>query len=135
MPKGTELPVGSETINQKGYTSVKTETGWKSKHIIIAERNLGRLIDKETERVLFRDRDRTNFDPDNIEVVTKKETAYDRTSSLRTRLLRAERQVEKLRGLLDDIQRDIDGQRVALSSLNPSLSKPNEEVPMEDPNS
>jgi cell division protein FtsB len=67
-----QKPIGAETVNQNGYTSVKTKDGWIAKHVLVAEKMLGRKIDAQEEMVRFKDSDRTNFDPDNIIVVPKR---------------------------------------------------------------
>lgn len=59
--------IGSERVSQNGYTYVKTIDGWKLKHHIVAEKKYARTIDKDVT-VKFVDGDRTNFDPDNIEI-------------------------------------------------------------------
>jgi len=71
--RGETSPLGYERIAQNGYHYVKTLDGWRLKHHIIAEKSLGRPINTETERVLFINRDREDFDPANIMVVEKKE--------------------------------------------------------------
>lgn len=72
MPRGSVSQIGEETVSQNGYTYVKTPDGKRLKHHIVAEAKLGRKIDTNFERVIFKDRDKTNFDPANIEVVLKK---------------------------------------------------------------
>jgi hypothetical protein len=89
MGKGKRAEIGQETINQNGYTCVKTSTGWRFKHHLIAERLLGRPL-TEGERVIFADSDRTNLSDDNIKVVAKQmrvNQSYDkRYDSLRERM-------------------------------------------------
>lgn len=80
MGKGKQKKIGTETTNQNGYVMVKTSTGWRMKHHLVAEEKLGRPLEKN-ERVIFVDNDRTNFDPDNIVVQVKKvrvDQTYDR---------------------------------------------------------
>lgn len=73
MPRGEKKPVGAERVSQNGYVYVKMSDGsWKLKHHVVIEEKLGRSIDTDTERVLFNDRDRKNFDPDNLIVTAKK---------------------------------------------------------------
>lgn len=89
MSKGKRASIGDETVNANGYCTVKTSTGWRFKHHIVAEEKLGRPL-ADNERVLFRDGDRSNLDPKNLEVVLKQvrvSQTYDkRLSSLRERI-------------------------------------------------
>jgi hypothetical protein len=71
--RGYRSPVGTERIAPNGYTYVQTPKGQRLKHHIIAEKKFGRPINTDVERVIFIDLDRTNFDPDNIDVQSKKE--------------------------------------------------------------
>lgn len=65
-------PIGATRISKNGYHYTKVDEGnWRLTHHIIAEQKLGRTINKETERVKFIDKDRTNLSPDNIAVVQK----------------------------------------------------------------
>jgi hypothetical protein len=58
-------------INANGYHYVRTEKGWQSKHQLIAEERLGRPL-LTTEMVRFKDRNRNNLSPDNIEVIPRR---------------------------------------------------------------
>ena len=71
MPRGETYSVGAERVAQNGYHYIKTKDGWRLKHHIIAEENLGRPIDTSIERVLFKNRKRDDFDPSNIIVEPK----------------------------------------------------------------
>lgn len=70
MPRGQTSHVGSTMVNKNGYHHTKTEDGWRLTHHILAEERLKRKL-KPSEGVRFRDGDRTNLDPDNLEVVRK----------------------------------------------------------------
>jgi len=65
------LPVGSEVITINGYTNVKIgePNVWKRKHRIIWEKYNG-LIPKN-HVVIFGDRDRNNFDINNLIIVSR----------------------------------------------------------------
>lgn len=78
MSKGKKAELGSENVSANGYTWVKTSTGWRLKHHLIAEEKIGRKIDTKTDRVTFADGDRTNFKPDNI-IVSQKNIRIDQT--------------------------------------------------------
>lgn len=82
MSKGERAQIGDENVAVNGYHYVKTSTGWRLKHHLVAEKTLGRAIRKD-ELVSFKDKDRTNFKPDNI-IVTKK--SGTKNSSLNKRL-------------------------------------------------
>jgi hypothetical protein len=77
MGKGKAAKIGQETVNQNGYTSVKTSTGWRFKHHLVAEEKLGRELEKD-DRVIFVDGDKQNFDPENIQV-NKKQIKVNQT--------------------------------------------------------
>jgi hypothetical protein len=89
MGKGKKAEIGAETVNQNGYTCVKTSTGWRFKHHLIAERLLNRPL-TISERVIFADGDRKNLSDDNIKVVAKQlrvSQTYDkRLDSIRDRV-------------------------------------------------
>ena len=70
----TSMPVavGSTRVSQNGYHYTKVaESKWRLTHHIVAEKRYGRKI-REGERVTFKDKDRTNLKPDNIEIVSSK---------------------------------------------------------------
>lgn len=77
MGKGKQASLGTETINQNGYTMVKTSTGWRLKHHIVAEAKLGRPLEKN-ERVSFGEGGRQDFSHDNI-IVTIKQVRVSQT--------------------------------------------------------
>jgi len=112
MPKGIAAPIGSQTIAQNGYTWVKTEDGWKYKHVLIAEEKLGRPLESN-ERVTFKDHDRNNFTLDNIVVSTfvKKVPALRSLNKIRTRLDKVEAKfnedIGQIRTALDDLESEI----------------------------
>jgi hypothetical protein len=69
----TFKPVGSERINQEGYTEVKVRNpkSWKLKHRVIYEKNFGKI--PKGCNVQFKDRNSQNFDPSNLVLRTRKE--------------------------------------------------------------
>jgi hypothetical protein len=87
----------SERVSQNGYWYVKLDTGqWKLKHHTVAEESLGRPIAAD-ERVIFKDRDRTNFNPDNIDVVKKGKTSKNRRiAQIRARIQELQAELEEL---------------------------------------
>lgn len=82
MGKGKRAEVGDENVAVNGYHYVKTSTGWKLKHHIVAADKLGRELTK-TDRVSFKDGNRTNFHPDNIIV---REAGSPKSTGLSKRL-------------------------------------------------
>lgn len=75
---GRGCPLGTETV-KKGYVFVKvaksptrrgTHDNWKAKHKIVWEEHYGDV--PEGCVIFFADRDRTNFDPENLVAVPKR---------------------------------------------------------------
>jgi hypothetical protein len=68
-------PVGTEIIDEDGYTKVKTRNPktWKFKHRLIWEKANGKI--PRGHIVLFADRDRSNFALDNLILVSRNELA------------------------------------------------------------
>ncbi|WP_428909432.1 HNH endonuclease signature motif containing protein [Niallia sp. Krafla_26] len=66
-------PVGSERITRDGYTEVKVAdpNKWRLKHQIIWEQMNGPIPEGHT--VIFGDRNRQNFDADNLILVSRKQ--------------------------------------------------------------
>src|SRR4051794_14968978 len=97
--------IGSETVNQNGYTQVKTaDRGWIGKHILIAEKKLGRLVDPRKEMVRFEDGDRSNFNPDNIKVIPRGK------NSLRKRLATLEARKDDIIAEIEDVKEQLAGE-------------------------
>jgi hypothetical protein len=71
----TWQPVGTEIIDENGYVKVKTRNPrtWKFKHRLIWEKAHGKIPKGHT--VLFADRNRLNFNPDNLLLVSRGELA------------------------------------------------------------
>jgi hypothetical protein len=70
VPRGTQAKVGDTNVAPNGYHYTRTEGGWVLTHRLIAEKNLGRPLEKN-ERIRYKDGDRSNLDPSNIQVLTK----------------------------------------------------------------
>lgn len=107
MSKGTRAELGTETVNQNGYTMVKTSTGWRLKQHIEAEAKLGRALAVD-ERVLFADNDRTNFDHDNLIVRVKtvrvNQTYDSRLSSIEHKVMLFVEEAEDRHQALEDVR-------------------------------
>jgi len=102
MPRGEAAEVGTESPTQNGYISVKTPTGWRFKHHIIAEEQLGRPL-QEDERVYFIDGDRNNLDPENIEVRYSGHKSRTRKRAM-TEIESVRKQVKLLNERLDRLE-------------------------------
>lgn len=63
------LPIGTESM-QGRYWHVLTEKGWVQKSHIVWEKANGRPV-PEHAMIIFADKDRNNFDPDNLVAVDK----------------------------------------------------------------
>lgn len=100
MGRGHKAKVGDERISPNGYAYVRTETEWRLKHHLVAEETLGRPL-KVDERVRFRDGDRTNLNPSNIQVVLQGK------SSLRRRKAVLEARIEELRSELAEVTKEM----------------------------
>lgn len=98
--RGSRSEVGETKVSQNGYHYTKTEEKWRLTHHIIAEENLGRALTTD-ERVAFKDGDRTNLDPDNIEVKRKN------TTSLRKKEAQLVARIEELEGQLAEVRKKI----------------------------
>jgi len=101
-------PIGAEKIDGHGYTLVKVShhgkrTNWKYKHRLIWEKANGPI--PEGYRVIFLDRNRSNFSLDNLALATKAETAYMNRNGL----------------FFDDSERTRTG--LAIARLNNSIHK------------
>lgn len=85
-----------------GYAVIKQEDGtWAYKHHLIAKEKLGRDL-KANERVCFKDNDRTNLDPDNIEIKWKLPAKqYQRQSHLRRQIITLRSKLRQLEEQLE----------------------------------
>lgn len=90
MPRGQTSEVGATMVNQNGYHHTKTEAGWRLTHHIIAEQKLGRPI-QANETAYFRDGDRANLDPKNIDVRLRA------SSSIRKQIARLDERIRELK--------------------------------------
>lgn len=110
VSKGKRSVIGDENVSANGYTYIKTASGWRLKHHIIAEQTLNRPLTKE-DRVSFADNDRTNFAPDNILVARK--AARNKSHH--------DRRVHRIEELMIDIVEDHPDKHQALSDLADAL--------------
>lgn len=77
------VPVGSERVNGDDYVDVKIAdpNRWRGKHLIVWEQYNGRPVPKGYA-VLFGDRNRRNFDPDNLILVSRAQLAIMNKNNL-----------------------------------------------------
>ncbi|WP_138751762.1 HNH endonuclease signature motif containing protein [Paenibacillus sinopodophylli] len=70
------MPVGSERVNADGYVDLKIAdpNKWRGKHLIEWEKHNGGSIPKG-HAVIFGDGNRTNFEPDNLIMVSRAQLA------------------------------------------------------------
>lgn len=103
MARGTRAVVGATRVSQNGYHHTRQENGWVATHRLIAEEKLGRPL-AENERISFADGDRTNLDPSNIIVTTKK------TSSIRKQIARNKSRIRELQAQTAILERQLKNQ-------------------------
>lgn len=72
---GNWRPVGSERLNKDGYVEVKVAEPrkWRLKHLVVYEEHFGKIPKGCT--VVFLDRNRQNFDPANLRLMTRADLA------------------------------------------------------------
>lgn len=101
MARGKNAKDGATRIaaNQYHYTKVP-DRGWVLTHWLVAEKTLGRKI-QQGERVSFKDGDKTNFNPDNIEVKRMGQ------GSLHRRKAQIEARIQELQAELADVNEEI----------------------------
>ena len=68
-------PVGSERVNREGCLEVKVADPktWKMKHVLIWEKNHGKV--PKGCVVIFADENKSNLEPDNLRLITRKQLA------------------------------------------------------------
>lgn len=90
--RGKKAVVGDTRVAPNGYHYTRTTTGWELTHRLIIEKSLGRKLGL-TERVRFKDNDRTNLSLENLKVVitvpnieARKLTIIDKIAELQAEL-------------------------------------------------
>lgn len=70
------MPVGSERVNCDDYVDIKIAdpNRWRGKHLVVWEEHNGRPVPKG-HVVIFGDRNRRNFDPNNLILVSRSQLA------------------------------------------------------------
>lgn len=96
MARGKKSKVGDTRWSANGYHYTRTEVGWELTHRLIAEDKLGRVLTPE-ERARFLDGDRTNLDPDNIDVYEIRQASKEKKRA------RLEARIEELQAQLEEL--------------------------------
>jgi len=100
VPRGQIANIGDTMVNALGYHNTRVATGWRLTHHLVAEQILQRPL-TANDTVRFKDGNRTNLEPDNIEVLKK------HTGSLRRRKAILEAKIEDLQAQLDEVNKEI----------------------------
>lgn len=95
MGRGAQAKDGDTRVAPNGYHYTKQNGKWRLTHHIVAEKKLGRALRKD-ERVYFKDKDRDNRHPDNLEIKGIKNGKQQRIDRLR-------QQITILQDELDDL--------------------------------
>lgn len=103
MTRGTKSVVGETMVSKNGYHHTRDATGWVATHRLVAEQNLGRPLEPN-ERVAFIDGNRSNLDPSNIVVTTK------RTASIRKQIARHKAKIKDLQAQVAILERQLKSQ-------------------------
>lgn len=90
MPRGTTSEEGATNVSANGYHYTKQNGKFRLTHHILAEQMLGRPLNNETELARFKNGDRTDLRPENIEVIPKNKV------SIRKRLAVVESRLQEL---------------------------------------
>ncbi len=98
MPRGEMARVGDKFTSQNGYHYLRTLTGWRLEHHVIAEKKFHRTIDTTLETIYFIDRNRDNLDPENIGVRPK------RTMTREAKIAHIKARIEDLTAMLQDLE-------------------------------
>lgn len=100
MARGKNAKVGDTREAPNGYHYTRCEGGWRLTHHLIAEKTMGRSLEKG-ERVSFIDGDKTNFKPNNIKVTKIG------GSSLQRRKAQLEARIDELKAELHEVELEI----------------------------
>jgi hypothetical protein len=94
--RGRASTVGDTRVAQNGYEYTRTEAGWMLTHHYIAAQLLGRPVAPD-ELVRFKDKDRKNLNPNNIEVIPKKRgSVVRRKAQIEARIAELQAELQSL---------------------------------------
>jgi hypothetical protein len=100
--RGQRSDLGAVRMSPNGYHYTRTEVGWELTHRLVAGEKLGRRL-ADNERVRFKDGNRSNRDPDNLEVYIAHE------GSKLKKLARLKARRDELQAQIDDLEEEING--------------------------
>jgi hypothetical protein len=95
MGRGRNAKDGETRTAPNGYHYTKVDGTWRLTHHLVAERKLGRAL-KDDERVYFKDKDRDNLSPDNLEVRPVKNGRQQRIDELRRKITIMQDELDEL---------------------------------------
>jgi len=96
MPRGQKADIGSTRVAPNGYHYTKVaDFEWALTHHLVMQEKLGRML-RANERVHFVDGDRTNLDPDNLDIKETKGGKEKKIESLRQKIAALQAQLENL---------------------------------------
>jgi len=102
MPRGRSSPIGTVTINANGYSQTKVGEGkWTGTHQLILEKKLGRKL-RPGERAIFKDNNRSNLDPDNIEL-----NKGSVTQSTKARIAKLRAEIEDRQAIITELEESL----------------------------
>lgn len=101
MPRGVTAEDGAERVSVNGYHYTRVGGKWRLTHHIIAEKSLGRSIDTGRDFVRFKDGDRKNLEPGNIEVLAKNK------ATVRKKIAQVEARINVLVAYREGLMREI----------------------------
>lgn len=94
------LPEG--TIREwNGYSTIKQNGGWRYTHHVIAEEQILHRPLNHNELVCFRDNDRTNLNPSNLEIKIK------RPNRIMKKRLRLRQQIREAKLKLENLEAEL----------------------------
>lgn len=96
--RGIHSEKGAERVAKNGYWYVRTEDGWRLKHHVVMEAELGRPL-QDNERVYFIDGDKKNIVASNLEIRTVKPRSK---IALQRKLDDLQKQLDELKAQLSD---------------------------------
>jgi hypothetical protein len=97
--RGRTSKVGDTRIAPNGYHYTRTREGWTLTHRLVVERQLQRQIGSD-ERVRFRDGNRSNLSPENLEVYKVGSSTRDK------RRARLQAKIEELQAQLRELDEE-----------------------------
>lgn len=95
MPRGVVSKDGDTNTSKNGYHYTRVDGRFRLTHHLVAESILGRPIEPD-ETVSFKDGDRTNLTPNNIQVTKRKTSRKSQIAVLEARIMELKAQRDHL---------------------------------------